>query len=744
MRTAAAAVLLFLASLPVTAALLPGPERPLTAPEVGVAAGYLEVRDVVARGTDFLVLWSDFSPSREGIYASIVSDSGVARRVAVSPLVRGGALAHALAAENSYLVFVSQAGGVVRLFRLDSDGQLTGGPTPLHVGNGYVTALVQIGSRVLAVLSSESGLSGVLMDGNGRVLSQFGIATPRGPGRITATSAGDDFVVAWSEEIKGQEGAQPPLTAVNVVRVSWNGVVGQPGELMAPEHAYVSLASAVSRTGAGLSVRTQSPSGNALHNFTLGSSHDPVEAHPVVAISLMASGVQVVPVSDGFVAAYTDYVPGEAYPSLVRVPFGSTSSHWIAMGRVNREGLRIETNGSTALAVFSGAPVAGTALDAEVTHRTSDIAPVSLSWVQQAGPLLAPGGSRMLAAWVEPRDPWYATLLVQLRDAEGNAIDAEPIVVAEGVAGQPAIVFTGQVWLVAWADRSGMDAHVLVRRVSADGVLLDEPPIDAGKGWAPALASNGTVAVLATDESRAAAIHVTRFSRAGILLDQAAVTSETPGKTDPSIATNGEEFLVTWTESYQNVSGQRLAANGTAMDAAPIAIAHGPLSEASSRIASDGTDFVVAYAQFHPLPRVDPPLGDPPPALSEVRTKRILKNGVLADTTAEQDGSLLGPGTLPQITPFLDGYVASFIEDLYPFTRLTVSVVPLNASGAREALPRAVVRHAEGYSEIHAIQAIGNTIHVAYTRVAPELGFVQRIYLRSLTDQAVRRRSSRR
>jgi hypothetical protein len=271
----------------------------------------------------------------------------------------------------------------------------------------------------------------------------------------------------------------------------------------------------------------------------------------------------------------------------------------------------------------------------------------------------------------------------------------------------------------------------------------------------PAIASNGTSAAVVIAHPRRQGMTLVRFSAEGTRLDSAPLTLTASRAERPAIGTNGQEYLVTWTEhlappyltpNLPSVFGARLSADATLLDTAPIVIANGPLDETDSYVASNGTDFVVAYVAYEPPLIIDPPLEEQPETVFTVYTKRVLRNGTLADVTADQDGRRLGEGVNPAIAAIGGRFIATFVQHDVSYERpdvLTIFGVQLDDRGEPAGPARTLVE-AESYSQVHALATVGGSVWLAYARVEASLGGVQRVFVRELKDEPARRRTVRR
>lgn len=237
------------------------------------------------------------------------------------------------------------------------------------------------------------------------------------------------------------------------------------------------------------------------------------------------------------------------------------------------------------------------------------------------------------------------------------------------------------------------------------------------------MASNGRVTVLAMNGGS-----VVRFARDGRPLDAEAIVlagEVTPGAA--AIATNGSEFLVAWSQGSEagpnrlGVYGKRLDASGWPMDAASFVIADTPQSETEPRIASDGTDFLVVYHL---------------PSSNEVRSKRVLRNGTLADATGAQDGELVGIGARADVARFGGRYLVVLAASWQPLARAVVV--------DRRGVPTDTTVDLTTGPADHVLAESDGNVWIAYSRAddAPAIDGVPRVFVRPLLESS-RRRSAR-
>ena len=144
-------------------------------------------------------------------------------------------------------------------------------------------------------------------------------------------------------------------------------------------------------------------------------------------------------------------------------------------------------------------------------------------------------------------------ILVSRLDANGLALDAEPIQIASGLQSyDPSIGFDGSVYLIAWngASGSGPADTIFLRRMAVDGTLLDAAPVPLGVGTDPEVAgSNGQFLVTWT---RTVAFPVQQFPNVAVVRgsDGAVLSGPTVINSNyaisPDVQALGNRWLVVW------------------------------------------------------------------------------------------------------------------------------------------------------------------------------------------------------
>jgi hypothetical protein len=474
-----------------------------------------------------------------------------------------------------------------------------------------------------------------------------------------------------------------------------------------------------------------------LYAFTVDARTLDSTAHGPRVVS--GDDPQVVPTPEGFAAGMLDTGFGTPL-TLTTIPFATGAQRVVPLGS-NTPGadLRMATNGRKVLSVwrdyrfsraneYSPMNMFGIALDAAAAQAETGILPVAISAVAQASPSIASAGTASLVSWMDLTKTVRGNVMARRVDGRGNPLDAEPFVIAADVDGgqQPVVVFTGEVWIVAWYAMTNSNAYM--RRIGRNGAILDATPVDLGRGSVSAAASNGTVTLLAIGNK------LLRFSPAGERLGTATLPDAAPYA--GALASNGQEFLVAWDEgsdwwqfpspNLRDVRAIRLDASGNPMDAAPIDIAMSRANEVDPIVTSDGTDFLVVYGH-----------------LTEdwtVRAKRVLRTGVLADHTSLDAGSLVGPGQSSYaVAPREGGYTAVFARPLPWAAAGDAGPRDVRGAAVEEPVTLVITRWLGGLAP--AVAIAGTT--AVYTKSDDALANINRVFVRPVGAEPGRRRPIR-
>ncbi|UCF80588.1 MAG: hypothetical protein JSV08_08795 [Acidobacteriota bacterium] len=174
----------------------------------------------------------------------------------------------------------------------------------------------------------------------------------------------------------------------------------------------------------------------------------------------------------------------------------------------------------------------------------------------------------------------------------------------------PSIASNGTDYFVAWEDtRSGSlgSLDIFGTRVTESGTVLDPSGIlifvDVNVQFYPSVASNGVDYFVAWEDYRDITnydVYGARVTSAGTVLDLSgiAISTEANWQRYPSVASNGTDYFVAWEDrrTDRDVYGARVSAAGTLLDVSGIAVSKSPSEwETNPSAASDGADYFVVW-----------------------------------------------------------------------------------------------------------------------------------------------------
>jgi hypothetical protein len=225
--------------------------------------------------------------------------------------------------------------------------------------------------------------------------------------------------------------------------------------------------------------------------------------------------------------------------------------------------------------------------------------PISTAAGEQSSPSIAWNGAEYLAVWQDHRGSRFDVYGARIAP-NGTVLDpfGIPISTAGGDQRDPRVVANGSQFLVVWDDSRGANLEVYATRVDGNGSVLDPSGIDVSSGATsdqelPAVAWNGSHYLVAWEDFRADVsgdVEAARLSPSGTVLDPSGIpVAATPshGETDPSVATDGAQFLVAWTSDDPSRGTAILAS--LVSDAGVVAV-----PAAVSDAAANDNDFAAA------------------------------------------------------------------------------------------------------------------------------------------------------
>jgi len=196
---------------------------------------------------------------------------------------------------------------------------------------------------------------------------------------------------------------------------------------------------------------------------------------------------------------------------------------------------------------------------------------------------------------------------------DGTVLDTPGFFISQGgeYAGSPAVTFDGEHSVVAWSDvRDGtVGQSVSASRVDGDGMVLDPMGITVSNAACsqklPGAAFGGSEFLVAWGEARVGGsdIYGVRLTTEGTVVDSTAIPISPPGgdRASAAAAHGRSHFLVAWEDGRlreRDILGARVRDDGTVLDMPGILISGVPWEQVAPAVASDGTDFLVAWQDW--------------------------------------------------------------------------------------------------------------------------------------------------
>ncbi len=312
----------------------------------------------------------------------------------------------------------------------------------------------------------------------------------------------------------------------------------------------------------------------------------------------------------------------------------------------------------------------------------------------QVTPDIACGTTNCLVTWADlrggnPESDLYAARL----NPAGAVLDPLGIPVSTGFDAQvtPAVAWDGTNYFVVWTDLN-VFGSIAGTRVSADGVVLDPSALRVDTGSAPigrnqALAWNGTHFLVVWTDLRNdpyGDLYGARVTPDGGVVDVTGfpISSGPKGQSNASIAWDGTEFLVAWTEFDSStfdtdVRAARVTAGGAVLDPNGIVVATSPTArEESPSVSWNGSHFLVAWSEFQNVTDFD------------IAATRVSRAGLVLDSPAIRivtaPNRQLSPEVISDGTNWLvawsDARTSPTESDIYA-TRVSPGGAVLDASG---------------------------------------------------------------
>jgi len=176
----------------------------------------------------------------------------------------------------------------------------------------------------------------------------------------------------------------------------------------------------------------------------------------------------------------------------------------------------------------------------------------------------------------------------------------------------PRVAVIGVNYLVVWADDRNGTQDIFGARVTSSGVIGDPTGIAistaAGDQLSPAVAADANNYVVAWEDHRnqnvsGADIYAARVTTNGVVADASGIPISTAAndQVTPSLAFNGTNYLVVWSDSRilgsggSDIYATRLTTNGVVLDVNGIALSAATAFETSPAVASSGSSYLAVW-----------------------------------------------------------------------------------------------------------------------------------------------------
>ena len=245
-------------------------------------------------------------------------------------------------------------------------------------------------------------------------------------------------------------------------------------------------------------------------------------------------------------------------------------------------------------------------------------------------PRVAADGTNFFATWFEDRYYGSAQLYGTRVSAAGFVLDAAGIALTPAAGSTqftPTIAWDGTQWIVAYNfQASGLNDDLYATRVSPTGALLGSGIIQVRSGaavvyepWATPKAGGGVRFVWQEMDGSAGDIFTASMTAAGAVGTAQCVSLGAPRQSQPRFVSNGNGYLAVFlseTSTASRVMGQRLSAAGTLIDPEPFTIATGSATLDRPSVAWDGERYLVTWSDK---------------SQSRVYARRVALNGIPID-----------------------------------------------------------------------------------------------------------------
>jgi hypothetical protein len=585
-----------------------------------------------------------------------------------------------------------------------TDGGQENFPTVGWNGTHYLATWVDTENAITRLVGTRLTPAGVVVDPQGIPIS----AINDGPGISSIASDGSSFFVVWNKsnsDIRGRlvtsSGTTPsPEVDLNTTAsastapdVVWGGA----NYLVTFQRANgTDLDVIAARTnssgalldGTGLVVgggpgnqRNPMVASNGLDFLVvwetdLGDSGDVMSATvsnlgavgstvPVAAVINAQNRPDVTYNGTQYVVAWEDFRAGsgvaDIYAARVATNGSLTDATSVPVdtsaGAQNKASLA--SNGGETLVVYYGTSfIRSVRLETDAVPVAPPTALVSgISDTSTRMPIAASG-----SAYLMTYQPSSDALALKLTPT--GTMDGGPITLGLGPQEQrsPSIGWNGSTYLVVWEDwRSGVfNIRLFASRVAPDGTILDGTGIPLGttSTFQPSVASNGTDFLVGyADFTAGGNIVARRVLANGTLPDPSPIVicNCAGDQREPRVASNGSNYLVAWEDSRNSGTHQSdvraaIVSSAGTVTAGDVPVSAGEAIESGAAVASDGTDYVMLW-------------NDRRSGFYDIFGSRISSGGTVQDPAGIPVAALADDQTLPEVVWAGSNYYLAWADD---------------------------------------------------------------------------------
>ncbi|HYO78685.1 MAG TPA: hypothetical protein VE010_19655 [Thermoanaerobaculia bacterium] len=722
----------------ISAAINVGPERSVTAPGLGLASGSQQHASMATSGEETLVAWIDLTRGRTGAYVAALSPDVELIDGSQRWLAPGAVDVAITWTGSDYLVLWTTPQGLFAS-TLNRDRVTVVQPRLVLSGATSISNVVWTGSTAMLIYTGESRLQAALLDREGKI-TKSAIAIPTdGLRGAWAGSDGTSFFVFWQRQEVNQQEVKDSILAARFTtdgtpRDATPVTVWSGGQLLEPWD--------VAFDGQRFAI-VLSQNSSATNTVMRRILFDAATLQPTTLspVDLGAATPPRVEWTGTRFTAYWTHLVNETPRELRTLAFSAAGADGAPVSVGGQMGRAVDSDG-----IWNGRALvlAWTTQDPETFetdvwattisdngHRNRVMVSLSHRW--QALTATAARGNESMIVWIDGSAGLTQPRRLVSVHATGGVIDRAPHYYSETPSNeQPVIVFTGTMYLLAFHEilPDGNTSRIALRRIDRSGLPLDDVPIHVSYGQEFAAAWNGTHLMVAYHSGRE--LEAVRIAHDGTVVDSS--PSRIVSGTAPhalSLASNGTDFLLAWNDGSDHpqfpapglldIRGIVISTAGNAIGA-PIDLATGPSNQRHPAVASDGRDYVIAY--FHD---------------QSLATKKVLREGALAGSTAQDHGTVIthipSPLMRPAIAATASGYLVAWEISEDDVTG-ELWLARLNHNTAVTDTPRVVARSGAQWMLPTLTTLDDGAVDLAYGRLIDDAsyGATMRVFLRRVEE----------